>query len=130
MSTLELSRFREINAIIERDSKDTTYKFALLRAVIDLSQEYAHLKQDRGDLVEFPLGLLIEKWLLYYYPLVDSPRFIPQKNGEGPDRHTITFREKLAVVTRFYSSRGGLWRLLPGLPGRHLPGRDRRPGPI
>ena len=47
MSTLELSRFREINAIIERDSKDTTYEFALLRAVIDLSQEYAHLKQDR-----------------------------------------------------------------------------------
>jgi len=43
----------------KRDSKDTTYKFALLRAVIDLSQEYAHLKQDRGDLVEFPLGLLI-----------------------------------------------------------------------
>jgi hypothetical protein len=33
MTTLELSRFREINAIIERDSKDTTYKFALLRAV-------------------------------------------------------------------------------------------------
>ena len=32
MSTLELSRFREINAIIERDSKDTSYKFTLLPA--------------------------------------------------------------------------------------------------
>jgi len=49
MSTLERSRFREINAIIERDSKETTCTFARLRAVIDLSQEYAHLKQGRGD---------------------------------------------------------------------------------
>ena len=35
MDRHQLSGFREINTIIERDSKDTTYKFALLRGVID-----------------------------------------------------------------------------------------------
>jgi hypothetical protein len=58
--------FYSIGKIIERDSKSTTYKFALLRGVIDMIQDnspYTTVKEDR---VSFPMGLLIEKWLLYY----------------------------------------------------------------
>ena len=42
----DLAQFKQINAIIERDSKDATYKFALLRGAIEISQEYDHLKRD------------------------------------------------------------------------------------
>lgn len=74
--------FSRVSSIIERDSKDTTYKFALLRAVIEISQEYGHLKREEENRVVFPTGLIMEKWLRYYYPLIESPEFIPQKNGE------------------------------------------------
>ena len=61
--------FANISKIIERDSKVTTYKYALLRGVIDLIQDnspYITFFEDRANI---PTGLLIEKWILYYYPL-------------------------------------------------------------
>jgi hypothetical protein len=100
--------FSEINTIIERDSKDTTYKFALLRAVIEISQEYDHLKKERGNRVEFPIGPVIEKWLLYYYPLIENDDFIPQKNGETEQSvKKISFRTKFKRVTDYYKNKGG-----------------------
>ena len=77
MESFDLQNFKTINTIIERDSKDTTYKYALLRGAVEISQEYQHLKHENGDRIEFPLGLLIEKWLLYYYPFIESD--IPRK---------------------------------------------------
>ena len=75
---------------------------------IEISQEYDHLKRDSGDRVEFPLGLLVEKWLLYYYPLIASPDFIPQKNGESRNSpYQIKFRKSFRKVTEYYDTRGG-----------------------
>ena len=103
----DLSQFKQINAIIERDSKDATYKFALLRGAIEISQEYDHLKHESGDRVEFPFGLLVEKWLLYYYPLIASETFIPQKNGETENSSKkIAFREPFKRVTDYYEKNG------------------------
>ena len=85
MESFDLQNFKTINTIIERDSKDTTYKFALLRSVIEVSQEFQHLRKEAGDLVSLPLGLLIEKWLLYYYPIIESQEFLPQMHGEKED---------------------------------------------
>jgi len=108
MASFDLARFKQINAIIERDSKDATYKFALLRGAIEISQEYSHLKQESGDRVMFPLGLLVEKWLLYYYPLIESREFFPQKNGEREDSEKkIAFRKSFRQVTDFYADKGG-----------------------
>ena len=61
MGSFDLENFKTINTIIERDSKDATYKFALLRGVIEISQEYQQLVKESGDRVSLPLGLLIEK---------------------------------------------------------------------
>jgi len=45
---------------------NTTYKFALLRALIEISTEAdQHLICETEEQVVFPLGLIIEKWLLY-----------------------------------------------------------------
>ncbi len=100
--------FGRISTIIERDSKDTTYKFALLRAVIEVSQEYGHLKREEGGKVVFPTGLVVEKWLLYYYPLIESSEFIPQKNGESTQSaYRISFRREFEEITNFYRDNGG-----------------------
>ncbi len=105
----ELPCLKRINRIIESDSKDTTYKFALLKGVIEISQEYAHLREEIGSEVFFPLSLLVEKWLLYYYPLIEGPRFFPQKNGELPGRgRQIAFRDDFRKITDYYHGKGGL----------------------
>ncbi|GMQ26431.1 hypothetical protein Aoki45_31130 [Algoriphagus sp. oki45] len=96
--------FSNINKIIERDSKSTTYKFALLRATIDLIQENSPFIEFKGDRVHFPMGLLIEKWMVYYYPILDSNLKIPQINGD----FKLAFERQLSEVVMFYQNKGGL----------------------
>ena len=108
---MDLAQYRRINTIIERDSADATYKYALLRGVIEVCQQSSHLREDDGEQVSFPLGLLVEKWLLYYYPIFAAPAFIPQKNGETPDQDAgkvVSFRKHFAPVIDYYRDRGGI----------------------
>ena len=108
---MDLAQYRRINSIIERDSADATYKYALLRGVIEICQQSSHLREDTGDRVSFPLGLLVEKWLLYYYPIFAAPTFIPQKNGETPDQgagKAVAFRRHFMPVINYYQDRGGI----------------------
>ena len=97
--------FTNISKIIERDSKATTYKFALLRGVIDIIQDNSPYITIKENQVEIPLGLLIEKWMLYYYPIFESKISIPQINGENTK---ISFQEQLKPIINYYSNRGGI----------------------
>jgi hypothetical protein len=72
---------------------------------VEISQEYQHLKHENGNRIEFPLGLLIEKWLLYYYPFIESD--IPQKPREcDKGAKQISFRRTFREITDYYSSHG------------------------
>lgn len=111
---MDLSAYQNINTIIERDSADATYKYALLRGVIEVCQQYSHHRQDdaenESDRVWFPLGLLVEKWILYYYPIFAAPAFVPQKNGEKPDPEPgkkVAFRKYFTPLINYYRDRGG-----------------------
>jgi hypothetical protein len=120
MQSFDLQNFKTINTIIERDSKDTTYKYALLRGAVEISQEYQHLKHVNGNQVEFPLGLLVEKWLLYYYPFIDSD--IPQKPGEcGKGAKQISFRRTFREITDYYSSNGKFSEFYKDYTKRSIP---------
>ena len=103
---------RILTAILSKDSKDTTYKYALLRAMVQCVMEQNPHKKVRDDgWVSYPFGLLIYFWLLYYYPIFSSRIFIPQKNGETPElRHgqTIAFRREFNTVIDFYRHKGDL----------------------
>ncbi|MDZ7767124.1 MAG: hypothetical protein U5K00_22380 [Melioribacteraceae bacterium] len=101
-----ISYVENINQIIERDSKDTTYKFALLRATIEIIQEKSPHQKIKDDFVILPVGLLILKWLEYYYPIIEQE--LPQRNGDNLDTFTLSFRSLLKEVTDFYKLRGGL----------------------
>jgi len=96
--------FSNISKIIERDSKSTTYKYALLRGTIDLIQENSPFIEFIEDRVHFPMGLLIEKWMIYYYPIFESKSKIFQINGGSK----LSFESQLSAVGAYYQGKGGL----------------------
>lgn len=95
--------FSNISKIIERDSKTTTYKFALLRGVMDIIQENSPFITFENNKAIFPIGLLIEKWLIYYYPILEV-NDIPQINGGSNLAFEVQFRNFISE----YNSIGGL----------------------
>lgn len=106
-----------ISRILERDSKSTTYKFALLRGVIDIILENSPYIQIRRGRAHMPLGLLIEKWLVYYYPIVESNIRIPQINGSAK----LAFEDVLAVVVFGYKQRGDFSACYNDLTRKSIP---------
>ncbi|MBM3712518.1 MAG: hypothetical protein FJW56_03665 [Actinobacteria bacterium] len=109
--------FLNISRIIERDSKTTTYKFALLRGVIDIIQENSPFISYSKDRVYFPLGLLIEKWLIYYYPILDSSIRIPQINGD----FNLAFETQFIKIINAYEGAGGFSAFYNDLKNKGMP---------
>ncbi|HEX2898606.1 MAG TPA: hypothetical protein VHS96_02695, partial [Bacteroidia bacterium] len=109
--------FLNINKIIERESKSATYKFALLRGVIDIIQDNSPYLRIVDGLVEMPLGLLMEKWVLYYYPLLGARMNIRQIGGGTQ----LAFEQQIAPVIAFYEGKGGINVLYHDLKVRGIP---------
>ena len=61
---------RQINYVIEHDSASSTYKYVLLKSVINSSQKYDHLINIENNRANIPLGLIVEQWILDYMPFV------------------------------------------------------------
>lgn len=93
---------KQLAQIIERESKDSTYKFALLRGTIDVIQNYHHYRITDGERMAYPLGLLIIKWIDYYYPLLANDIYVPQRNGDQKDKKSIAFRKEFNAVIELY----------------------------
>lgn len=109
--------FQNISKIIERDSKATTYKFALLRGVIDIIQDNSPFITISKDKVHFPTGLLIEKWMMYYYPILESSINIPQINGET----NLAFGIQLKKIITEYKTIGGFSAFYNDLKNKGIP---------
>lgn len=109
--------FYNISKIIERDSKTTTYKFALLRSVIDIIQDNSPYTSFSEYRVHFPIGLLIEKWLLYYYPILQSQTVIPQINGEN----NLAFGNSFVDIISAYKEIGGFSVFYNDLRNKGIP---------
>jgi hypothetical protein len=107
--------FANINRIIERDSKATTYKFALLRGVIDIIQDNSPYIFFTNNKVTIPTGLLIEKWMVYYYPIFESD--IPQISG----KLNLAFKEQFQKLIIAYRHRGGLSSFYNDLKNKGIP---------
>ena len=109
--------FNNISKIIERDSKSTTYKFALLRGVIDIIQDNSPYISFVDNRVRMPTGLLMEKWLMYYYPILQSQTLIPQINGNT----NLAFSNQLNKLILDYESRGGFSAFYNDLKNKGIP---------
>jgi hypothetical protein len=111
-----------IAKIIEQDNKTSTYKFALLRGTIDIIQDNTpYLFKEEGR-VYLPMGLLINKWIFYYYPLLSNANAIPQINSPKG----LAFEAELSKIIGLYESKkAGMSVLyndlrLGNLQGTHL----------
>jgi hypothetical protein len=109
--------FQNISKIIERDSKTTTYKYALLRGVIDIIQENSPYIEFVDNRVQIPTGLLIEKWLVYYYPILQSQTVLPQIHGTT----SIAFGNLFANFIKKYELRGGFSAFFADLTKKGIP---------
>ncbi|MGB8703731.1 MAG: hypothetical protein WCD31_01745, partial [Gillisia sp.] len=109
--------FYNISKIIERDSKSTTYKFALLRGVIDIIQDNSPYISFQKNRIHMPTGLIIEKWLLYYYPILESQTLIPQINGGA----NLAFSKQLVTLIQDYKPRGGFSAFYNDLKNKGMP---------
>jgi hypothetical protein len=97
--------FRQINIILERESKTATYKFALLRCTIEVIQEKSPFILVNNDEVKIPLYLLIGKWILAYYPIFESGYQYSQINGESV---RLAFQKEMSKVLEYYKCHGGI----------------------
>lgn len=77
---IDTAALREINYIIENDSASSTYKYVLLKSVINATQKYDHLVKFENKRAIIPLGLIVEQWVLDYMPFVFKD--ISQQNNK------------------------------------------------
>jgi SAM-dependent methyltransferase len=99
----------QIEGVLNHDKKSATYKFALFRALAEIATQspnsVAWLSDDQ---VGLSVRYVAEKWLQYYWPLIESRTFIPQLNGERLDSgKPIKFRKHLHALVHRYAKSGG-----------------------
>ena len=99
----------QIEGVLNHDKKSATYKFALFRALAEIATQSPNSVTWLVDgQVGLPVRYVAEKWLQYYWPLVESRTFIPQLNGEKPDAgKPIKFRKHLHALVQRYAKAGG-----------------------
>ncbi|WP_457596427.1 HNH endonuclease domain-containing protein [Hydrogenimonas sp.] len=92
---LNMETFRLINHVIEYDATSSTYKFVLLKNVIDVCQKYDHLIRMERDRVRAPLGLVVEGWMFDYLPFVFQGIRQQQARGNVLNRKLEELYERL-----------------------------------
>lgn len=99
----------QIEGVLNHDKKSATYKFALFRALAEIATQSPNNVTWLADgRVGLPVRYVAEKWLQYYWPLIESRTFIPQLNGERLDAgKPIKFRKHLHALVQRYAKAGG-----------------------
>jgi hypothetical protein len=88
-----------------------------LRGVIDAIQDNSPYISFSEGRVHFLTGLLVEKWLLYYYPILESEVVIPQIGTNTQ----LAFINEFIVVINFYKSKGGFSAFYNDLKSKGFP---------
>jgi len=91
-----------ITNILKHESKRTTYKFALVRAINDLALQYPHHPLIPSP-VAIPLWMLARLWFAYFWPFVDPAMPIRQ----GHDQTDMAFREDLTYFRQQWQLANG-----------------------
>lgn len=99
----------QIEGVMNHDKKSSTYKFALFRALAEIAaQSSGTVTWLANGQVGLPVRYVADKWLQYYWPLIESHTFIPQMNGERRDTgKPIKFRKHLEALVQRYAKAGG-----------------------
>lgn len=96
----------QIESILSQDSKDTTYKFALLKIFAEIATTPLNRFARYSDkYVYFPSAIIVEKWISHYWKLMDSQTFIHQKYGGESSNRQLAFRKPLEEAIGFYRTK-------------------------
>ena len=98
----------QIEGILNRDRKVATYKFALFRALAEIAtQEPRAGRWLPGGRVAVGIDRIAARWLVYYWPIFASERFIPQSQSEGKGQNQpVAFRASLTALMGAYVAQG------------------------
>ncbi len=106
-----LSPGRVLSTILKHDTKVTSYKIALLRAINDSVLSFPDVYSYRHD-VAIPLRILAQFWIAYYWPFVEQNKPIlqgPRAVRRGVLTSDISFRSQLtALRTQWTQVVGGV----------------------
>ena len=97
-----------ISTILKLDSKQTSYKIALLRAINDVVLSFPDMRNHGLD-VAIPLRFLAEFWLAYYWTFADPHHPImqgPRSRRVGGLTNDMAFRPEL---TEFRTQWQSIW---------------------
>jgi SAM-dependent methyltransferase len=99
----------QIEGVLNHDKKTATYKFALFRALAEIATQSPNsVTWLANGKVSLPVRYVAEKWLQYYWPLIESKVFMPQISAEAPDADNwIKFRRSLGMLIGLYAKVGG-----------------------
>jgi hypothetical protein len=99
----------QIEGVLNHDKKTATYKFALFRALAEIAtQSPNNVTWLANGEVALPVRYVAEKWLQYYWPLIESKVFMPQISAEAPQADNwIKFRRSLGMLIDLYAKAGG-----------------------
>lgn len=95
-----IAQDKVISTILKHDSKTTSYKIALLRAINDVVLTYPDLRTYQRP-VAVPLKQLAKFWVAYYWPFVDPAQPIQQGQRamrNGKTRNDMAFRPALSEL--------------------------------
>ena len=97
----------QIEAILNRDKKEATYKLALFRALAEISTQESRLAlwMTNGE-VGIPIQRVAELWLQYFWPIFASDKVIPQSQAEGADGKAVKFRASLTALIGNFQNQG------------------------
>lgn len=114
-----------IEGVLNKDKKTATYKLALFRAMADIATtEFGLVEWVSDGTVGIPLRSIAEKWVEYYWPIIESTEFIPQIRGESENGGTpIAFRNDLMVLINHYRQAGGFSRFILDIRGEQTSDR-------
>jgi len=69
----------QIESVLNRDRKVATYKLALFRALCEIAMtSFQKARWFPDGRVGVPVEDVAEKWIYYYWPLIENSTFIPQ----------------------------------------------------
>lgn len=98
-----------IQHILANDSKNTTYKYALIRALCRISRNKEYSVTWHTDYVLIPMRDLTIEWIKLYWPIVTNDTFISQgyndhnKEENKPHTKQIIIRSKIQEIRETYN---------------------------
>ena len=95
-----------ISSILKHDTKQNSYKIALLRSINDVVLSYPDMLSHGRD-VAIPLRMLARYWIAYYWPFADDCQPIYQgvraRHGDGY-RNDMAFRPALTELRNIWTT--------------------------